>query len=342
MARKSLVAAAALLVTGVAGAQGSVTIYGVMDVYGGRTLNETSAGSTGTTVLNSGGLTTSYIGFRGVEDLGGGLKTLFALETYVRIDSGAIGRNDSDAFFGRASWLGIEGRAGRLWFGRMPTPYALATTNWTPLPGTTTFGPAFAAIFRNNVQGDTRSVNTIAYKSPRLGGAEFDVQYSLGQEAPDGPNRKREAAWDGALKYFAGPLSLVAATRRIDLNTNDNGQKQVAAMAGAMYDFGAAKLSGQYHRVRDTQNNSARDATRKTAVAGAAIPLGPGAIVAEYARSRFEDALAASPSGRRTYVLGYDYHLSKRTDAYILYYSDSLKEPASRQRTAAIGLRHRF
>lgn len=342
MAKTAMVAAAALLGAGVAAAQSAVTVYGVMDIYGGRTVNEAAAGETRTTLLNSGGLTTSYIGFRGTEDLGGGLKALFALESYIRVDTGQIGRNDSDPFFGRASWVGLEGGAGRILLGRIPTPYSLATTNWTPLPGTTTFSPAFAAIFRNNVLGDTRSVNTVAYKAPRFAGVEVDVQYSFGQENPKGPNHKRDAAWDGSLKYFAGPLSLVAATRRIDLNANNNGQKQVADMAGAMYDFGVAKLSGQYHRVRDTQNNAARDATRKSAIVGASVPVGPGAIVAEYARSKFEDSVAASPAARRTYVVGYDHNLSKRTDAYILFYSDTLKDPGSRQRTAAIGLRHRF
>jgi len=341
---KSAILAASLVLAnaGPAAAQSSVQIYGVQDVFVGRIDNETATTDTRQTVLNAGGLTTSFIGFRGVEDLGGGLKALFTLETYVRPDTGAIGRNDTDPFFGRASWVGLESPYGRLLFGRMPTPYALATTNYTPLIGTTTLSPIFANVFRNNVQGDTRMNNSIHYRSPRWAGVELEVQHSLGQEQPHGPNHRRDRATDGALRYVSGALGLVVATRRINLNANSSGQKQVANMAGATYDFGFAKLSAQYHRVRDTQVNAARNARRTTREIGASVPLGNGQVLAEFASSTYSDAIATTPDKRRSYAVGYDYNLSKRTDVYLMRYEDRLSNPGSKQTIHALGIRHRF
>jgi len=332
----------ALAATAPASAQSSVQIHGVQDVFLGRIENEAPRTDTRQTVLNGGGLTTSFIGFRGVEDLGGGLKALFTLEAYVRPDTGLIGRNDSDPFFGRASWVGLESPYGRLFVGRMPTPYALATTNYTPLFGTTTLSPIFANIFRNNVLGDTRMNNSIQYRSPRWAGAEVEVQHSLGQEQPHGPNHRRDRATDGALRYAAGSVGLVLATRRIDLNANNSGQKQVANMAGATYDFGVAKVSAQYHRVRDTQANAALNARRTTREIGASVPLGNGQVLAEFATSTYSDRVATTPDKRRAYAVGYDYKLSKRTDVYFMRYQDRLSNPGSKQTIHALGIRHRF
>lgn len=342
MNRTAMSGAILLACATVAHAQSSVEIYGVQDLYLGRVGTRNGAVEADTTMLNAGGLTTSFVGFRGIEDLGGGLKAVFALEAYVRPDTGAVGRNDTDPFFGRASWVGLDSAYGRVLLGRMPTPYSLATTNFTPFPGTTTLGPMFANIFRNNVQGDTRSVNTIAYRSRRMAGFEADIQYSFGQEMPRGVNYKRDAATDGAVRYFNGPLSLVVSTRRINLNANNNGQKQVANMMGVMYDFGPVKLTGQYHHVKETLNNAALNATRKTYAMGASIPFGPGAFQAEYAASRFSDRIATSAARRQTYTVGYDYNLSRRTDVYLMRYSDTLKDPGSKQTITALGVRHRF
>ena len=77
-------------------AQSQVSIYGTVDEYIGsvRTATPTTpAASSG--VVNSGGMTTSYIGFRGTEDLGGDLKAIFNLESFLRTDVGTYGRNDA-------------------------------------------------------------------------------------------------------------------------------------------------------------------------------------------------------------------------------------------------------
>ncbi|MFD2274398.1 porin [Undibacterium arcticum] len=78
-------------------AQSNVTVYGTVDMYMGevkKNIGGTAAQGTVASV-NSGGLTTSFIGFQGREDLGGGLAAIYMLESYMRMDTGVIGRNDT-------------------------------------------------------------------------------------------------------------------------------------------------------------------------------------------------------------------------------------------------------
>ncbi|MFC5520791.1 porin [Polaromonas jejuensis] len=340
--RSTIVSGAALVACANVFAQGTVQIYGVLDTFAGQIKNTTATGSVTTNVVNSGGLTTSFWGVRGTEDLGGGYKAVFALESFVRVDTGATGRNDTDPLFARAAFVGIDSPYGQLTMGRMPTPYALATTNFTPFVGATGISPIFANAFKNNVLGDTRMNNSIKYQSPRMNGFEADLQHSLGQEEPSGVNYKRDVATDGALRYSNQQLALVVATRQINLNTANDGHKQGVWMVGGSYDFGVAKLTAQYHKVRETYQNSALNADRKVTELGVAVPVGSGAILAEYATMRANDRVATTIDRRKSFAFGYDYNLSKRTDLYAMYYADKLYSPDSKQATTAFGIRHRF
>jgi predicted porin len=325
-------------------AQSNVTVYGVLDAYTGQIKNTGGSAAQGSVIaLNSGGLTTSFIGFRGVEELGGGLKAVFALESYVRIDTGVIGRNDADPLWGRAANVGIEGGFGRLTLGRHVTPYSLATTTITPLVGTTAISPAFSAIFRNNLQGDTRFNNSVRYTSPSMQGLVADVVASTGREAGPGPDLRRDRAVDASLKYVKGKWVAITALRVINLNSGSDDHRQKAYMAGASYDFGAARVNLQLHDIRERYAASAKDVKRQSWEIGAAIPMGSGEIDLSYASTDMEHGLgAALPSKRNSYVLMYDHNLSKRTDAYIAFYKDRLKEPSVIQQIAAVGLRHKF
>jgi predicted porin len=339
----TLAALALLSLGGYAQAQ-SVTIYGVLDAYTGQIKNTGGTGPQGSvTVLNSGGLTTSFIGFRGVEDIGGGLKGVFSLESYVRIDSGVIGRNNADPLWGRAANVGIEGAFGRLTFGRHVTPYSLATTTTTPLRGTTAVSPAFSAIYRNNLQGDTRFNNSVRYVSPDMQGVVADVVLSTGRENPSGPEAHRDRAVDASLKYTSGAMMAITALRVINLGVANDDHRQKAYMVGGSYNFGPAKVNLQLHDIDETYANSANDVKRQSWELGVAIPVGAGEIDLSYAATDMDHKLGnALPSKRNSYVFLYDYTLSKRTDAYIAFYKDKLKSPTVIQQIAAVGLRHKF
>jgi len=111
---KTLICAAALsMISSIASAQSNVTIYGLIDAN--VTYNtDANAAKDGQFKLNSGGMNTSRIGFRGTEDLGDGLKAIMQLESGVILDSGAT---DGD-LFGRQANVGLQGAFGKIIAGR--------------------------------------------------------------------------------------------------------------------------------------------------------------------------------------------------------------------------------
>jgi predicted porin len=325
-------------------AQSNVTVYGTADMYAGQVKNVGGTAAQGNIPsVNSGGLTTSFIGFRGLEDLGGGNSAVFALESYMRMDTGVIGRNDADPLWGRAANVGIQTRYGRVTVGRHVTPYSLAATLFTPLKGTTAISPIFATTFRGNVLGDTRFNNSVRYISPDVNGFTLDAVGSLGQENPSGPNEKNGRAVDASLRYTQGPLSVITATRQINLNTAFDGHKQKAYMGAAMYDFKVVRLNAQYHWSKETFNLSAKDITRKVYEAGIQVPIGLGDLSASWSGSNIDRPVASGvPDKRTAYVLAYDYYLSVRTDVYAGIYRDQQKRPDILQRQLIAGVRHNF
>lgn len=324
-------------------AQSGVQIYGTIDEYAGRTETRTAVGTSTVNGVNNGGLTTSFIGFRGTEDLGGGLRALFGLESFIRANTGAIGRNDADPFFARLSIVGLENSWGRLTFGRHVTPYSLATTQNTPFVGSTALSPVFAHVYNLNVQGGTRFDNGVQYSMPQLGGFTADVLFSFGSQNPStNPDPQKNRAFEAVGGYASGPLKLTAGYHWINLNTNRDGHEQKAWMGAIVYDLGPVKLNAQHHRVSEDFNASANNARRRTTEVGATIPVGSGNILATYARSTMSDLLPTTPDARRSFSIGYDYFLSKRTDLYAAYYRDKLLNPLTQQTIIAAGIRHRF
>lgn len=95
-------------------AQSNVTVYGIVDT-GVEYVNNANANKDGLARLSSGAMNTSRLGFRGTEDLGGGLKAVFQLESGFKVDTGA---QDTADYFGRQANVGLEGSWGRIVAGR--------------------------------------------------------------------------------------------------------------------------------------------------------------------------------------------------------------------------------
>jgi len=340
--RPLLLAMGALSLSGLAQAQG-LQIYGVVDQFVGELQTKTATSTAKTKVINNGGLTTSFIGWKAQEDLGGGLKALATLETFIRADTGQIGRNDADPFFARLAIVGLENQYGRVTLGRHVTPYSLATTQNTPFAGSTTLSPIFAHVYNQNVQGGTRVNNAIQYSSPNLAGFSADVVYSLGQELPDNAaDHKRDRAYEAVARYTNGPFRGTLGYHYINLNASNDDRDQRAKMVAGVYDFGLVKLNAQFHRVEDSSRVATANARRRTSEVGMAVPVGAGNILATYAKSRMTDTSATTADQRKSFAVGYDHYLSKRTDLYAAYYKDKLLNPMTEQRILALGIRHRF
>jgi predicted porin len=310
----------------------SVQMYGLVGLYVGRM--ERSGGPGAVTQMGHGGQTTSYIGFRGSEDLGTGLKAIFALEAFFRPDTGDFGRSPTDVFFSRNSWVGFQGGFGRATAGRQTNPTYSNMATLSAFGGSTVFSPlvlqSFIGSYGGAIVGDTVWNNSIQYASPNWGGLTASAIYSLGEVAND----SGKSNYGVHARYVNGPFSVAASVQRVEVPVTAPMTGQDAWIAGATYDFKVAKLFGS---IGHTDADGVRNETRTTSF-GVRVPAGAGAVMAEWARTKRE---AAVDTTRNTASIGYDYFLSKRTDLYAVYSRDKLTSFDSAN-SFAVGIRHTF
>jgi predicted porin len=361
--KKSLLALAVLgAFAGAAQAQSSVTIYGIVDT-GVTFTNKVGTGnltgdSTITTnngnwftdtkrnvAMNSGILQGSRLGFKGTEDLGGGLSAVFNLEAGFQNDTGALDENG--VLFRRKSVVGLSGGFGTVLLGRQ-------TDVLDDIGGTLTsvadFGGVTGAVGHNldRLEG-TRSQNSIRYNTANLGGFVGTLMYGLGEQT--GNNSAGQSFGVGGL-YTNGPLGLGAGYYQSKAGANPSDTSLVGSTGtetalktftlAASYQLGAARLYGNWSRVKqptaaaadgDTvlatydSNNGVWSPTAftiggsnndKTDIfeLGTAYALNPSLkLLGSVQQSRINFIDAAK--GRLTQInLGADYWLSKRTDLY--------------------------
>ncbi|MGH8808749.1 MAG: porin [Noviherbaspirillum sp.] len=357
---KQLLLASAIgaAIAGPASAQTSVTVSGLVDTYAGSVRNAGDARSR--SAVNSGGLTTSWFGFRGTEDLGGGLKANFLLTSFFQADTGVQGRFPGDTMWSRDAVVGLSGSFGGLSFGRELAPHFLPTILFNPLGDSYQFSPLIlhadvplfnASGWTNSVAGDTGWSNSIRYKTPDFGGLSANLHYQFGEVAG---NNGRNNIGVNAL-YFNGPLALTAFYHNVEINnplnvpsgnvqpagniplpSGQSAARQTAWMAGGSYDFKVAKLFATYGK---TSHNI--DLDDKTLSLGASVPAGSGKFLAGWAQTKRSGVAIGADQKRTTATVGYDYDLSKRTDLYALYMNDKITRQNSGN-SFAVGIRHRF
>lgn len=321
----------------------TVQLYGLIDAF---VVNEkTSAGSA--LKVDSGGMTTSFWGVKGSEDLGGGLKAVFVLEAFVSNDTGSAGRFPGDPYFARNSFLGLEAGWGKLTLGRNTTPYFVSTLLSNPFGDSFAFSPEILRTYagRGYVIGDTGWSNSVAY-SGNFGGVGVNAIYTLGDENP--ANSGAGKGFGLSANYFAGPL-MVSGAYQSKKNSAAAPQKQDSFRLGASYDFGAAKLFGSYQTTKDRDGlvtAGLTNADHNGYQIGVAVPMGGGSLLASYGRTKSSGTGGSDTRG--VFAVGYDYYLSKRTDLYAAFYSDSGDSsfPAtsfqSKIERLGLGVRHRF
>jgi predicted porin len=295
--KRSLIALAVLGgFSGMAAAQSSVTLFGIVDVAGQYIKND-GAGSV--KLLTPGGLSTSRFGVRGVEDLGGGLKAGFHLESSVNADNGTA----SAAFWQRKSTVSLMGGFGEVRLGRDYTPTFINHVVFDP------FGATGIAAYYNiaNFAGQTthfRSSNSIGYFLPsNIGGVYGQAMVAAGE----GGGGKYYGARVG---FASGPFDVSVALGREDV-ISGGGIKYKTAAVGGSYDFGVAKLIAQLSQ----EKLGPPDIKERRWLVGASAPLGQGEIRASYQRSDLRSAPVSGDDADQIAV-GYVYNLSKRTALY--------------------------
>lgn len=358
MQKKLIALAVAGLASTAAFAQSNVTVYGVVDAAFAR---QTVDGSQTRLLVNGGQLAASRLGFKGVEDLGGGLKALFALEYRLDIDgNNAIGSGAGVAGPARQQLLGLTGDFGTAVAGRLQTTGydwalkfdVLAGTGFSPLQNVN------AANFKiGGTAGHARANNAVAYISPSFSGLTLAANYAFAAEesADNLSNSNKVTALLLSATYENGPFAVGAVydkqsgTLRAGLATVGNTAAAILAAGnvtpagatnttdwglGASYNFGIAKLFATYQTTKNNdgapvaatgQDFGAQD---KAWSLGVAAPVSAaGTVIVSYAKNALESAKtplvvgSTNAADTRAWTLAYTHGLSKRTTAYVGYNS---------------------
>lgn len=316
MQQTLIVAAIGLLATGSALAQSSVTVYGRANVTVENQKNVDSTDDKTLMVNNA-----SRLGFKGTEDLGGGLKANFLLEHRFSIDTGTV----TGDFYAGDSWVGVSGGFGEVRLGRITSAAYFATADYISMHNHDT-GTSEDKLYTYLGQNK----NTIAYTSPNFGGFTGEVQYSLGERVDNA------RVLNLAGNYANGPLQLGVGYEQVD-DDSDNNQLAIRGL----YEFGAF-TAGAYYQRSDIQGLGKRDAFRLSGM----FTLGASEFHANVGMA--DDWSEVGNTKATQWTLGYNYNLSKRTKVYAFYSSVDngdlsyfgLENKATR--VLAAGLRHNF
>ncbi len=288
-----------------ASAQSNFTLFGILDANV-RVVNN---GTGSVKSVSAGGINTSRLGFRGIEDLGGGLKAGFWLETGINPDTGTT--SDSTRFWNRRSTVSlIADAAGELRLGRDFTPTYNGYSNYD------TFGSngvaAVDKFFPSTLGGGspsfdtgTRADNLVSYFTPKnLGG--FYGQASIA--AGEGASGKRY--YGGRVGYAAGPLDVSAAYGETKVFPAVAGTDKFQVVDfGASYDFDSFKVLGLYGETKF--GNLKLDVIE----IGTLVPVGVGVIRASYVHANAKGGNIDANDANQ-FAIGYIHNLSKRTALY--------------------------
>ena len=309
--KKTLIALAVLGATaGVAHAQSNVTIYGIVDT---GFVKETGSKAYMNELVNN------RIGFRGVEDLGGGLKATFELEKRFNLFNGATRGGAGEEFDG-ASNVGLAGNWGAVRFGRVNE---LSTETLRTLDPFNQYG--VGGMFESPLRS-ARISSTTRFDSANYSGFSFGASYSLenqsGGAQDDQANGNAGYAVSG--KYANGPVVVLANYNRA-ANTDDSNNWNV----GGAYSFGPAKISLAYEKTKvkaglaalgnddyadPVTGDAAVEGDYKNVLVGVSYKIGAGTINASYNHLKTPEDYKD-----QKFALGYTHDLSKRTSVYLDY-----------------------
>lgn len=308
--KKSLIAVAALAVVSAASAQSSLNVYGIVDVV----IHKDKGVST---KMTSGGVSDSRLGFKGTEDLGGGLKANFLLEQGIDLTNGGsagptVGAAKAPAGFNRQAYVGLSGGFGEVKFGNVFTAY-------DDISGAT--NPVFDSVLSpTNVWSSggytSNPGSNIYYASPSFGGISGAVSYNL-----DGNKKPVKSVH---VKYEGGPIYVGAAYQ----DERDVTARRYARLNGS-YDLGSFKLLAGYGKVSGGIQEYSF---------GADVPLAANLVLSAGVASSKGDAKARVTG----YSVGAAYLLSKRTTVYGGFYADNGDAPNTIESRFGAGIKHAF
>lgn len=324
-------------------AQSSVTLYGVLDeglmfltnVNGGRKVSLDSLS----------GIMGSRWGFTGAEDLGGGTKAIFTLESGINLNNGQFGQGGTA--FGRQAFVGLKNdRMGSVTLGRQ---YDMIFYYPEPLVGASLLGgaPTIHPGDLDNAANTVRVNNAVRYMSPEWSGFSFGAEYSVGGIAG---NVTSNSGYSVGAGYTNGPFKVGAAFEYFKTPTSTPGsgfftayangasplafslnkgyvsaQAYQSVVVGANYTVGDVTLGGSYSNVQYANLSAAlSNGTAKfnNVDIAAVYKYNPAFFLGlgyDYLTSSGVTAADGRTVGNQHYhqvFFSADYFLSKRTDLY--------------------------
>ena len=295
-----VLAATSITAAATAAAQSSVTIYGVADA---GLVVESGAPTGRVHNISSGVASASRLGFKGREDLGGGLSASFVLENGNNIDTGTAGQGG--LLFGRQAYVALgSSTAGTISLGRQYSPYYKAVRDVAD-----PFVVGLAGNAMNMVATVSRVDNSVEYTTPRVGGFSADVLYGFG-EVPGDMEKNRSM---GAAVSYSGtessPLCVVLVHHQRE-NASATARSR-STMLAARYRIASVTAHASLSHNQDVQRRDSNDA-----LLGVTIPLGSGKLLAS---AIFHRDQSTQDQDARQLAIGFIHTLSRRTDVYTAY-----------------------
>ncbi|MDG5974790.1 porin [Hydrogenophaga taeniospiralis CCUG 15921] len=301
--KKTLIALAVLAASGAAFAQSSVSLYGIADIALVKAKGSSAQ-------LASGGVSTSRLGFKGTEDLGGGLKANFLFEEGIDLTTGALKGNG----FARQAYVGLAGGFGEVKLGNVYTAY-------DDISGAT--NPVFDSVLAPTVVWASTGYisnpgSNIYYASPSFGGVSGAVSYAL-----DGSKQKVTSV---NVKYEGGPVYVGFGYQ----DEADRTGNKFTRLNGS-YDLGVVKLLAGYGQVKPEVGSKTTEYSF-----GADVPLGSALTLSTGLASSKVDG----GDNRNSVGLGVAYSMSKRTTLYTGFRKEN--KAAGDTSLFAAGVKHTF
>jgi len=255
----------------------------------------------------------SRLGVRGTEDLGGGLKAIFQLETAFRPDS------NNTTFAARNSAVGLQGAWGTVSMGRWDTPFKMATGNVDPF-GDVTIG-GFKTTMNDHGNFDRRDQNIVQYWSPTfMGGLGVQLMYQANESksaASDPKDLGANVTWRG------GPLYLMYAyeehkdqvsSANVTTSATAAGKKESGHALGATFTWGAFRIGGLYEKFKKSDREDV-----KAWMGNLIWTMGNNQFIYQYGQSEGGFPTGTTQMDCNSNVFAWQYNFSKRTFGLLQY-----------------------
>ena len=344
--KKSLLALAVLgAFAGTAQAQSSVTIYGSFDGGVRNLTNVNAAGDSRLTMGSNGTYNSNRLGFKGVEDLGGGMNASFVLESGFNTGTGSLD-NASSVLFNRSAWVGLGGTWGNVNLGRQ---YSI---NFKTIGLYDPFNYKYTSIIPLAAQGGLTRLNNDIQYTGTFGPVTARAEYALGEQAGSTSDASSQAI---GVSYTGGPITAAVAFTQRKNNiaaaaAAANFQNQKNWTVGGAYSAAPFRIAAGYADSKQATGTAAVDTRVKDGWIGGSYDLSAAAQLSlAYYRTQFSAATGNTDGRKNLFILGGTYNLSKRTNFYAdidsARFSGTAVSPAGNQNNQtgiSVGINHLF